>query len=170
MVFCFGPHFSLPRPPSRCYLAAFICKWTGNCVGKQLGIPHHKGAREMEAGRSEKKQTGSDKVTRQKKWADAHHRAKTVCGESGLEDEASESRCAGLVLLQHCTGAATAAIFWHLFSSTIKYTQVRRHNKKKKTQCQISHLSFTVNERAPEDTECNVSKCANNPSDLKHNE
>lgn len=35
-------------------------------MGKQLGIPHHKGAREMEAGRSEKKQTGSDKVTRQK--------------------------------------------------------------------------------------------------------
>lgn len=76
-----------PFPLSRCYLAAFICKWPSNCVGKQLGIPHHKGVREMEAGRSEKKQTGSDKVTRQKKWVDAHQRAKTVCGESGLQDK-----------------------------------------------------------------------------------
>lgn len=61
-------------------------------MGKQLGIPHHKGAREMEAGRSEKKQTGGDKVTRQKKkWADAHHRAKTVCEERERERAARKA-------------------------------------------------------------------------------
>lgn len=65
----------------------------------------------MEAGRSEKKQTGSDKVTTQKKWADAHQRAETVCGESGLQDKASQSRSAGLVLLQQCTADTATATF-----------------------------------------------------------
>lgn len=78
----------------------------------------------MEAGRSEKKQTGSDKVTTQKKWADAHQRAETVCGESGLQDKASQSRSAGLLLLQLLLLQIPLLQYLGLLSYNIKYTQV----------------------------------------------
>lgn len=125
-------------PASRCCLAAFICKWTGNCVGKQLGIPHHKGAREMEAGRSEKKQTGSDKVTRQKKWADAHQRAKTVCGESGLQR--------ATVLRSRCFFNILAACFHHTFQTTSNTCNLRVYIIKniRQQDAQQYHLSTVV--------------------------
>lgn len=48
-------------------------------MGKQPGIPLHKGEMEME-GEERKKQTERERETRQK-WADAHQRPKTPSKE-----------------------------------------------------------------------------------------